>query len=116
MYLAYLYSTVAYILLEVTGIIDADTFSKTGNCRILGLMTENPILQVGNYIFSGEYKETVGTSLFFEEDCQDKSGTSLKYVCKSSRKLDLKRAVLKPKKLSSESKDNTEEKEGSQVK
>ncbi|XP_071817950.1 general transcription factor 3C polypeptide 6-like isoform X2 [Apostichopus japonicus] len=103
---------VTYILLEVTGIIDADTFSKTGNCRILGLMSDNPILQVGNYIFSGEYKETVGTAMFFVEHSNEKTGPSLEYVCKSSRKLALQRAVLKPKKSSSKA----EESDSSEVK
>lgn len=37
-------------------------------------MSDNPILQVGNYIFSGEYKETVGTAMFFAEHSNEKTG------------------------------------------
>lgn len=104
-----------HILVEVTGIIDDETLAKCGaSCRILGLDSGKPILQLGSYVFAGEYKDTLGTALFFEEDPE---GQKLKYMCKSNRTLTMQRAVLKPKKSTTAKKDGENQtKEQSQMK
>ncbi|XP_012877816.1 PREDICTED: general transcription factor 3C polypeptide 6 [Dipodomys ordii] len=46
-----------YVLVELTGIIDSDFLSKCEKkCKILGIDTERPILQVDSYVFAGEYE------------------------------------------------------------
>ncbi|XP_036025149.1 general transcription factor 3C polypeptide 6 isoform X5 [Onychomys torridus] len=57
-----------FVLVELSGIIDSDFLSKCENkCKILGIDTERPILQVDSYVFTGEYEDTLGTCVIFEE-------------------------------------------------
>ncbi|XP_041510322.1 general transcription factor 3C polypeptide 6 isoform X2 [Microtus oregoni] len=57
-----------FVLVELSGIIDSDFLSKCENkCKILGIDTERPILQVDSYVFAGEYEDTLGTCVIFEE-------------------------------------------------
>ncbi|XP_012971196.3 general transcription factor 3C polypeptide 6 isoform X3 [Mesocricetus auratus] len=57
-----------FVLVELSGIIDSDFLSKCENkCKILGIDTEKPILQVDSYVFAGEYEDTLGTCVIFEE-------------------------------------------------
>ncbi|XP_045721278.1 general transcription factor 3C polypeptide 6 isoform X3 [Mirounga angustirostris] len=66
------------VLVELSGIIDSDFLSKCGNkCKILGIDTERPILQVDSYVFAGEYEvafnfsaDTLGTCVIFEENVE----------------------------------------------
>ncbi|XP_045150545.1 general transcription factor 3C polypeptide 6 [Echinops telfairi] len=60
------------VLVELSGIIDSDFLSKCENkCKILGIDTEKPIMQVDNYVFAGEYEDTLGTCVIFEEDGEE---------------------------------------------
>ncbi|XP_057384125.1 general transcription factor 3C polypeptide 6 isoform X2 [Balaenoptera acutorostrata] len=59
------------VLVELSGIIDSDFLSKCENkCKILGIDTEKPILQVDSYVFAGEYEDTLGTCVIFEENVE----------------------------------------------
>ena len=59
------------VMVELSGILDSDLLSKCENKRkILGIDTERPILQVDNYVFAGEYEDTVGTCVIFEENVE----------------------------------------------
>ncbi|XP_066104465.1 general transcription factor 3C polypeptide 6 isoform X3 [Saccopteryx bilineata] len=59
------------VLVELSGIIDSDFLSKCENkCKILGIDTERPILQLDNYVFAGEYEDTLGTCVIFEENVE----------------------------------------------
>ncbi|XP_047716367.1 general transcription factor 3C polypeptide 6 isoform X4 [Prionailurus viverrinus] len=59
------------VLVELSGIIDSDFLSKCENkCKILGIDTERPILQVDSYVFAGEYEDTLGTCVIFEENVE----------------------------------------------
>ena len=59
------------VMVELSGILDSDLLSKCENkCKILGIDTERPILQVDNYVFAGEYEDTVGTCVIFEENVE----------------------------------------------
>ncbi|XP_049754988.1 general transcription factor 3C polypeptide 6 isoform X4 [Elephas maximus indicus] len=63
------------VLVELSGIIDSDFLSKCENkCKILGIDTERPIMQVDNYVFAGEYEDTLGTCVIFEEDVEEHGG------------------------------------------
>uniref|UniRef100_A0A8C7AIZ6 Transcription factor TFIIIC triple barrel domain-containing protein n=1 Tax=Neovison vison TaxID=452646 RepID=A0A8C7AIZ6_NEOVI len=59
------------VLVELSGIIDSEFLSKCENkCKILGIDTERPILQVDSYVFAGEYEDTLGTCVIFEENVE----------------------------------------------
>ena len=62
-------------VVELSGILDADLLNKVkGNCKVLGIDTDKPLLQLDQYTFTGEYEDTLGTCLLFEE--KDKSEAS----------------------------------------
>ncbi|XP_055981283.1 general transcription factor 3C polypeptide 6 [Sorex fumeus] len=92
------------VLVELSGIIDSDFLSKCENkCKILGIDTERPILQVDSYVFAGEYEDALGTCVIFEEDVEhvDAEGcnkTVLKYKCHTTKKLSMTRTLLTEKK------------------
>ncbi|XP_053448660.1 general transcription factor 3C polypeptide 6 [Nycticebus coucang] len=92
------------VLVELSGIIDSDFLSKCGNkCKILGIDTERPILQVDSYVFAGEYEDTLGTCVVFEEnvehvDSEGSNKTVLKYKCHTMKKLSMTRTLLTEKK------------------
>ncbi|XP_068933145.1 general transcription factor 3C polypeptide 6 isoform X3 [Petaurus breviceps papuanus] len=57
------------VMVELSGIIDSEFLTRCGNkCKILGIDTERPILQVDSYVFAGEYEDTLGTCVVFEEN------------------------------------------------
>ncbi|XP_032263288.1 general transcription factor 3C polypeptide 6 isoform X2 [Phoca vitulina] len=97
------------VLVELSGIIDSDFLSKCENkCKILGIDTERPILQVDSYVFAGEYEDTLGTCVIFEEnveqgDAEGSSKTVLKYKCHTMKKLSMTRTLLTEKKEGEES-------------
>lgn len=90
--------------MELSGIIDSDFLSKCENkCKILGIDTERPILQVDSYVFAGEYEDTLGTCVIFEEnvehgDAEGSNRTVLKYKCHTMKKLSMTRTLLTEKK------------------
>ncbi len=55
------------MLVEMNGIIDRDWMKTVGNkCKIIGVETDHPLLQLDRYTFTGEYTETLGTDILFE--------------------------------------------------
>ncbi|ELW64933.1 General transcription factor 3C polypeptide 6 [Tupaia chinensis] len=92
------------VLVALSVIIDSDFLSKCENkCRILGIDTERPILQVDNYVFAGEYEDSLGTCVIFEEnvehvDAEGNNKTVLKYKCHTMKKLSMTRTLLTEKK------------------
>lgn len=91
-------------MVELSGIIDSDLLLKCENkCKILGIDTERPILQVDSYVFAGEYEDTLGTCVIFEEnvehvDTESSNKTVLKYKCHTMKKLSMTRTLLTEKK------------------
>lgn len=96
----------ATILVELKGVIDSDLLTQMPfeKFKLIGLETDNPILQLNNYCFSGEYDETLGTALIFEEEakkykksdpifCNDPT-TRLKYVCHTTKVLNMRRIFI----------------------
>ncbi|XP_061479608.1 general transcription factor 3C polypeptide 6 isoform X1 [Rhineura floridana] len=91
------------VMVELSGIIDSDFLEKCENkCKILGIDTERPILQVDRYVFAGEYEDTLGTCLVFEEnkdhDAEGNQKLQLKYKCHTMKKLNMIRTLLSEKK------------------
>lgn len=103
-----------FVLVELSGIIDTDFLSKCENkCKILGIDTERPILQVDSYVFAGEYEDTLGTCVIFEEGIErvDPEGNDkrvLKYKCHTMKKLSMTRTLLTEKKEGEENIDGVE--------
>ncbi|XP_036621707.1 general transcription factor 3C polypeptide 6 [Trichosurus vulpecula] len=92
------------VMVELSGIIDSEFLTRCGNkCKILGIDTERPILQVDSYVFAGEYEDTLGTCVVFEEntdqvDAEGNHKTELKYKCHTMKKLSMTRTLLTEKK------------------
>ncbi|XP_069567321.1 general transcription factor 3C polypeptide 6 isoform X1 [Brachyistius frenatus] len=90
------------VVVEISGIINNDFLSKCrGTCKILDIDSEKPMMQVGQYVFAGEYEDALGTCVLFEEVPQTgKSGSStdLKYICHTVKKLTMQRIFLTEKK------------------
>ncbi|KAM8999984.1 general transcription factor 3C polypeptide 6 [Sarcophilus harrisii] len=97
------------VMVELSGIIDSEFLTRCGNkCKILGIDTERPILQVDSYVFAGEYEDTLGTCVVFEEntdqvDAEGNHKTELKYKCHTMKKLSMTRTLLTEKKEGEES-------------
>jgi general transcription factor 3C polypeptide 6 len=102
------------VLVELSGIIDSDFLSKCENKRkILGIDTERRILQVDSYVFDGEYEDTLGTCVIFEENVEhvDAEGSDkalLKSKCHTMKKLSMTRTLLTDKKEGEENTDGVE--------
>ncbi|XP_023647229.1 general transcription factor 3C polypeptide 6 [Paramormyrops kingsleyae] len=89
------------VLVELSGIIDSDFLTKSeGQCKIVGIDTEQPMMQVGAYVFAGEYEDVLGTCVIFDEtDAGDKeSSPQLQYKCHTVKKLMMQRTFLSEKK------------------
>lgn len=57
----------AIVLVELNGIIDSNfLLQEQTPVKILGIDSEKPILQLGHYLFSGEYEDTLGTVIAYE--------------------------------------------------
>lgn len=97
------------VMVELHGVIDSEIFAQDSfaKFKILAVDSERPILQVENFVFSGEYEHTMGTAVFFEEEdkrvkkcdpvfCK-KPSRMLKYVCKTNKKLTMKRVFISEK-------------------
>ncbi|XP_059191111.1 general transcription factor 3C polypeptide 6 isoform X2 [Centropristis striata] len=90
------------VVVELSGIINNDILSKCrGTCKILDIDSEKPMMQVGQYVFAGEYENALGTCVLFEEKPQKgkaDSAPELKYMCHTVKKLMMQRIFLVEKK------------------
>ncbi|XP_051889569.1 general transcription factor 3C polypeptide 6 [Pristis pectinata] len=96
------------VVVELSGIIDPDFLLKCRNeCKIVGIDTEQPIMQVDRCVFAGEYEDVLGTCVIFEEtsepDPEVEEKQLLKYKCHTAKKLLMKRTFLSEKKEGEES-------------
>ncbi|XP_062848324.1 general transcription factor 3C polypeptide 6 [Trichomycterus rosablanca] len=87
------------VVAELSGMINSDVLSGPGGvCKIVGMSTEQPILQLGRYVFAGQYEDSLGTCVIFEEHPQDQAGSdqnpALQYKCHTTKKLMLQRTFL----------------------
>ncbi|XP_007545741.1 PREDICTED: general transcription factor 3C polypeptide 6 isoform X1 [Poecilia mexicana] len=90
------------VVVELSGIINNDFLSKCRTtCKILDIDSERPMMQVGQYVFAGEYEDALGTCVLFEEAAPRKgqahSGPGLKYMCHTVKKLTMQRIFLTEK-------------------
>lgn len=89
------------VLIELKGVIDNEFLynCKSANCRLLEIDSDQPVLQIGNYTFTGQFRESMGTHVLFEElESTDKEGTKkLKYKCNTTKILQMTRVFLTEK-------------------
>ncbi|XP_066561288.1 general transcription factor 3C polypeptide 6 [Amia ocellicauda] len=91
------------VVVELSGIINSDFLTKCKEkCKIVGIDTEQPVMQVGRYVFAGEYEDVLGTCVIFEEtagnDSDPEAKPHLKYKCHTVKKLMMQRTFLSEKK------------------
>lgn len=91
------------VVAELSGVIDSDVLCKRGGvCKMVGMSSEQPVVQVGRYVFAGEYEDALGTCVIFEEQPKDQTNSSsspgLKYKCHTTKKLMLQRTFLSERK------------------
>ncbi|XP_065117456.1 general transcription factor 3C polypeptide 6 [Paramisgurnus dabryanus] len=85
------------VVAELSGMINSDLLSsRQGACKIVDIDSEQPMLQVGRYLFAGEYEDAIGTCVIFEEGRRAgaNSNPTLKYKCHTMKKLMLQRTFL----------------------
>ncbi|XP_042191401.1 general transcription factor 3C polypeptide 6 [Callorhinchus milii] len=90
------------LVVELSGIIDPDFLLKCQNkCKIVGIDTDQPVIQVDRCVFAGEYEDVLGTCIIFEEDSEHDPEAEdkplLKYKCHTAKKLLMKRTFLSDK-------------------
>ncbi|XP_041113778.1 general transcription factor 3C polypeptide 6-like isoform X2 [Polyodon spathula] len=91
------------VVVELSGVINSDYLTQcVDKCKIVGIDTEQPVMQVGRYVFAGEYEDALGTCVIFEEnadhDLESEVKPQLKYKCHTVKKLMMKRTFLSEKK------------------
>ncbi|XP_001851019.2 guanine nucleotide-binding protein-like 3 homolog [Culex quinquefasciatus] len=75
--------------------------------KVIGIETENPIVQINNDLYKGSYDFAIGTNVFLEEDPEGKAAIDplyspnpeklYKYSGQSSKVLKMKRIFVTPK-------------------
>nr|XP_020466906.1 general transcription factor 3C polypeptide 6 [Monopterus albus]XP_020466913.1 general transcription factor 3C polypeptide 6 [Monopterus albus] len=90
------------VVMELSGVISNDFMSRCqGTCKILDIDSDKPMMQVGQYVFAGEYEDALGTCVLFNEVPQKEnadSGPEIKYMCHTMKKLMMQRVFLTEKK------------------
>lgn len=96
-----------YVLVELTGVIDGKMMELEGKqCTILGVDTAEPVLKLGSYLFTGQYKDTLGTCVLFEDITEPDKASSkplrkqpkkLKLFAMAEKRLDMKTSFLQDK-------------------
>ncbi|KAM9853994.1 general transcription factor 3C polypeptide 6 isoform 2-T2 [Aulostomus maculatus] len=90
------------VVVELSGIINNDFLSRgRGTCKILDIESDKPMMQVGQYVFAGEYEDALGTCVLFEEEPHKGKADhepELKYFCHTVKKLMMQRIFLTEKK------------------
>lgn len=97
------------VVVELSGTLTNDFLTKSkSTCKILDIDSDNPIIQVGQYIFAGEYEDALGTCVLFEEvPRKGKDGVpELKYMCHTVKKLMMQRIFLTEKREGESSKES----------
>ena len=95
------------VLLEFTDSNEAKYSQENSNkFKVLEIENRNPIIQIGNRLYSGEYQNNIGTYLFFQQNLvtnknsEEEIGittSSSSYSGKTYKKLVLNRLYIKPK-------------------
>eukprot|EP00128_Syssomonas_multiformis_P002962 Colp12_sorted_trinity150504_noHs@21897 len=83
---------------EIEGVLDKEFLNAcAGKYTMIGLDTPTPILKMGEAIFRGEYKESMGSCMIFKETKNEEGKPSLKYEATSNKKLVFTRVFIEKK-------------------
>ncbi|XP_052475090.1 general transcription factor 3C polypeptide 6-like [Carassius carassius] len=86
------------VVAELSGMISSDVISsRQSTCKIVDIDSEQPVMQLGRYLFAGEYEDAIGTCVIFEEVGAG-SSSALKYKGHTMKKLKLQRTFLSERK------------------
>lgn len=86
--------------------LDSDLLQSHTPFKIIGIDSDKPVLQLGNQVFQGNWSDTIGTAVFFEENPSASSGdpvftknppSTLNYHSKTQKSLVMSRIFVKPK-------------------
>ncbi|GAB0088603.1 hypothetical protein DMENIID0001_030600 [Sergentomyia squamirostris] len=94
-----------YLYVDFNSIPLSDEFNDPDELKfkIVGLESENPVIQINNKFFKGEYQDTIGTNLFFEQEGNQPEFDAVfrknpektyKYMTKTNKSLVMKRIFL----------------------
>ncbi|XP_045165753.1 general transcription factor 3C polypeptide 6-like [Mercenaria mercenaria] len=87
------------VMVELQGIMENDFLGQVSQAKMLGIDTEKPLLQLDDYTFTGQYSDTLGTNLVFQDKTETNDSRSgekkLEYSCLTNKKLSLQRVFLK---------------------
>ncbi|KAL2084096.1 hypothetical protein ACEWY4_019614 [Coilia grayii] len=91
------------VVAELSGLINSEFLTKCqGKCKIVDVDSDQPMMQVGRYVFAGRYEDAPGTCVIFEDQPQEyaanNSDSELKYKCHTVKKLMMQRTFLTEKK------------------
>lgn len=65
------------VLIQFTDLDDANYCEQFSNkFKSIDISNKNPIIQIGNRLYSGEYQNNIGTYLFFEENKPQNSSSN----------------------------------------
>ncbi|XP_046840379.1 general transcription factor 3C polypeptide 6-like isoform X2 [Xenia sp. Carnegie-2017] len=101
------------VVVHLSGIIDTDYLKKCdpSNCKILGIDTDEPAMQIDQMVFTGNYKESIGSNIIFEEQESTAADgellTDFKYMSHTTKTLEMNRVFLKG--IQTESRDTNSE-------
>ena len=77
-----------YFVVEFTGLIDRLAMKdKLASAKFIGVETSEPVLQIDNCFFRGQYQHTLGTHVIFDQK-------DMSFVAKTDKKLLMKRVFL----------------------
>ncbi|RNA28975.1 general transcription factor 3C polypeptide 6 isoform X2 [Brachionus plicatilis] len=86
------------VLIQFTDLDDAKYCEKFSNqFKSIEITKPNPIIQIGNRLYQGEYQNNIGTYLYFEEKKSQQQKTEHEYFGKSFKKLVLTRLFVEEK-------------------
>lgn len=94
------------VILQFTDIDDANYSQQFSNkFKTIDIESANPIIQIGNRFYKGEYTNNIGTYLFFEQQqrepehlTEDSEASKSEYSGKSFKKLVLNRLFIEERK------------------
>lgn len=102
------------VVVELAGTLSNEFLTKNKSmCKIIDIDSENPFIQVGQFVFAGEYEDALGTCVLFEEQQRKgkDSAPELKYKCHTVKKLMMQRVFLTERKEGESSQENDDDNE-----
>jgi len=109
----------ALVHVTISGTLQEDLSNiKSNEFSFIDINTEKPLVVIGNQVFTGQFQEAVGTSVFFQQadnsQHQDKvfsrhCARTVDYFNLTRKKLVLKRVFLNKKSGSTQEADDTDQ-------